>query len=112
MPYSRVSHNKGSMQKKVDFSCQQNEPNFKEVTSNLHVCTVHQQYQSTFLFFQLDAHRYKITEILKKLKFRQLLRHVSVHAGTINRKLFSALLKTTVMIQVLVFSDVVNVMAA
>jgi hypothetical protein len=25
------------------------------------------------LFFQLDAHRYKITEILKLLKFRQLL---------------------------------------
>ena len=35
----------------------------------LHVCTVHQQYQSTFLLFQTDAHNYKIIGILKQLKF-------------------------------------------
>ena len=57
---------------------------------NLHVCTVHQQYQSTFLLFQHDAHRYKITGILEQLKFRQLLRHVSFQAGTIIRELFRA----------------------
>ena len=35
----------------------------------LHVCTVHQQYQDTFSLFQTDAHNYKITGILKQLKF-------------------------------------------
>ena len=35
-----------------------------------------------------DAHNYKITGILKQLKFRRLLQHVSVHAGTIIRELF------------------------
>ena len=57
---------------------------------NLHVCTVHQQYQSTFLLFQTDAHNYKIIGILKQLKFRLSLRHVSVHARTIIRELFRA----------------------
>jgi hypothetical protein len=52
-----------------------------------------------FLFFQLDAHRYKITEILKQSKFWQLLRHVSVHAGTIIRELFRALLKLQLKLQ-------------
>jgi len=37
-----------------------------------------------------DAHNYKIIGILKQLKFRQLLRRVSVHAGTIIRELFRA----------------------
>jgi hypothetical protein len=37
-----------------------------------------------------DTHNYKITGMLKQLKFRQLLRHVSVHAGTIIRELFRA----------------------
>ena len=37
-----------------------------------------------------DAHNYKITGMLKQLKFPQLLRHVSVHAGTIIRELFRA----------------------
>ena len=37
-----------------------------------------------------DAHNYKITEMLKQLKFPQLIRHVSVHAGTIIRELFHA----------------------
>ena len=32
-----------------------------------------------------DAHNYKITGMLKQLKSRQLLRHVSVHAGNIIR---------------------------
>ena len=58
--------------------------------SYFHVCTVHQQYQSTFLLSQTDAHNYKIIGILKQLKFRLSLRHVSVHAGTIIRELFCA----------------------
>jgi len=33
-----------------------------------------------------DAHNYKITGILKQLKFPQLLQHVSVHSGTIIRE--------------------------
>jgi len=37
-----------------------------------------------------DAHYYKITGMLKHLKFRQLLRHVSVRAGTIIRELLRA----------------------
>ena len=37
-----------------------------------------------------DVHNYKITGMLKQLKFRQLPRHVSVHAGTIIRELFRA----------------------
>jgi hypothetical protein len=56
----------------------------------LHVSTVHQQYQSTFLLFQTDAQNYKIIGILKQLKFRLSLRNVSVHAGTIIRELFRA----------------------
>ena len=49
-------------------------------TNNLHVCTVHQQYQGTFLLFQTDVHNYKIIVMLKQLKFRLSLRHVSVQA--------------------------------
>ena len=63
---------------------------FKLVLIDLHVCTVHQQYQSTFLLLQTDAHNYKIIGILKQLKFRLSLRHVSVHAGTIIRELLRA----------------------
>ena len=37
-----------------------------------------------------DAHNYKNIGILKQLKFRQLLRHVSFHAGTIISELFRA----------------------
>jgi len=36
------------------------------------------------------AHNYKITGILKQLKFRLWFRHVSVHAGTIFRELSRA----------------------
>ena len=43
-----------------------------------------------FFIIPTDAHNYKIIEILKQLKFRLSLRHVSVHAGTIIRKLFRA----------------------
>ena len=57
---------------------------------NLHVCTVHQQYQGTFLLLQTDVHNYKIIGILQQLKFRLSLRHVSVHARTIIRELFRA----------------------
>jgi len=56
----------------------------------LHVCTVHQQYQSTFLLIQLMHTIIKSQKMLKQLKFPQLLRHVSVHSGTIIRELFQA----------------------
>ena len=42
----------------------------------------------TLFVVPTDAHNYKIIGILKQLKFRQLLRHVSVHLGTIIRELF------------------------
>ena len=48
------------------------------------------QDKGTLLFFQTDAHNYKIIGIVKQLKFRLSLRHVSVHPGTINRELFRA----------------------
>jgi len=48
-------------------------------------------YQDTILLFQTEAHNYKIIEIFKQLKFRLSLRHVSVHAGTIFRELYSTL---------------------
>ena len=35
---------------------------------NLHVCTVHQYYQKTFLIVPTDAHYYKIIELLKQFK--------------------------------------------
>ena len=57
---------------------------------SVHVCTVHQQYQYTILLLQTDANNYKILGILKQLKFRLSLRHVSVHAGTIFRELSRA----------------------
>jgi hypothetical protein len=44
----------------------------------------------TLSIISTDAHNYKITGMLKQLKFRQLLRHVSVHGGTIIRELFRA----------------------
>jgi hypothetical protein len=51
-----------------------------------------------FLLFHNDVHNYKITGILKQLKFWRSLRHVSVHAGTIIREPFLCLAKTTVMV--------------
>ena len=45
------------------------------------------------LLFPTDAHNYKIIGILKQVKFRLSLRHVSVHAGTIFRELSRAWLK-------------------
>jgi hypothetical protein len=60
------------------------------IVTCLHVCTVHQQYQGTFLLFQTDVHSYKIIGILKQLNLRLSLQHVSVHAGTIFRELFCA----------------------
>jgi len=44
----------------------------------------------TLFIVPTDARNYKIIGMLKRLKLRQLLRHVSVHAGTIIRELFSA----------------------
>ena len=43
-----------------------------------------------YFIFQTDAHNYKIIGILKQLKFRLSLRHVSVQAGTIFRELSRA----------------------
>jgi hypothetical protein len=51
-----------------------------------------------FLLFHNDAHNYKITGILKQLKFRPSLLHVSGHAWTIIREPFLCLAKTTVMV--------------
>jgi hypothetical protein len=51
-----------------------------------------------FLLFRNDAHNYKITGILKQLKFRRSLWHVSVHAGNITREPLLCLAKTTVMV--------------
>jgi hypothetical protein len=55
-------------------------------------------YLRHVLLFHNDAHNYKITGILKQLKFRRSLQHVSVHVGTIIREPFLCLTKTTVMI--------------
>jgi len=44
----------------------------------------------TLFIVPTDAHNYKIIGMLKQLKFRQLLRHVSAHVGTIIREPFSA----------------------
>jgi hypothetical protein len=41
--------------------------------------------------FHNDAHNHKITGILKQLKFRRSLRHVSVNAGTTIREPFFVL---------------------
>jgi len=43
-----------------------------------------------FFINPTEAHNYKITGMLRQLKFPQLLRHVSVHSGTIIRELFLA----------------------
>jgi hypothetical protein len=58
-----------------------------EQSSCLHCASM---VSKTPLIIPTDAHNYKIIGILKQLKFRQLLRHVSVHAGTIIRELFRA----------------------
>jgi hypothetical protein len=49
--------------------------------------------------FHNDALNYKITVILKQLKFRRSFRHISVHAGTIIREPLLCLAKTTVVVQ-------------
>ena len=43
-----------------------------------------------YFLLQIDAQNYKIIGILKQLKFRLSLRHVSVYAGTIFRELSRA----------------------
>ena len=46
--------------------------------------TMHSMVESKHFFINpTDAHNYKIIGMLKQLKFRLSLRHVSVHAGTI-----------------------------
>jgi hypothetical protein len=57
------------MSKRPDFAVQAPWHNSEHKQVNLHVCTVHQQYQGTFLLFQNDAQNYKIIGILKQLKF-------------------------------------------
>jgi hypothetical protein len=79
------------------------------VSSSLHRASTVSKH---FLLFHNDGHNYKITGILKQLKFQRSLRHVSVHAGTIIREPFLCLAKTTVWFYILVVYDVVNVMAA
>ena len=54
--------------------------------------------KTLFYYSKLMHNNYKIIGILKQLKFRLSLRHVSVHAGTIFRELSHALAKTTNMI--------------
>jgi len=49
--------------------------------------------EKALFIIRTDTHNYKITGMLKQLKFRPLLRHVSVHARTIIRELFRAWLK-------------------
>jgi hypothetical protein len=44
----------------------------------------------TLCIVPTDAHNYKIIGMLKRLKFRQLLQHVSVHVGIIIRELSGA----------------------
>jgi len=44
----------------------------------------------TLFVIPTDAHNYKIIGVLKQLKFPQLFRYVSVHAGAIIRELFRA----------------------
>jgi len=47
-------------------------------------------YTKALFIVPTDAHNYKVIGILKQLKFQQLLRHVSVHAGTTIKELFRA----------------------
>ena len=54
------------------------------------VCSNNLNFIKALFIIPTDAHNYKIIGMLKQLKFRQLLRHVSVHAGTIIRELFRA----------------------
>ena len=66
-------------------------PNSWSVTFTWKHRTIHAILTTKQFFINpTDAHYYKITGILKQLKFRQLLRHVSVHSGTIIRELFRA----------------------
>jgi hypothetical protein len=61
--------------------------------------------------FPTDAHNYKITGMLKQLKFQRPLRHVSVHTGTIIREPVLCLAKNYIYGSIVVY-DMVNVMAA
>jgi hypothetical protein len=58
------------------------------------------QYRAVkaLFIFHNDAHNHKITGILKQLKFRHSLQHVTVHAGTIIREPLLCLAKTTVVV--------------
>jgi hypothetical protein len=60
-----------------------------------------------------DAHYYKVVEKLKHLKLWHLLRHVSVHAGTIIREQSCAKLQLQMWFSIVfVGIDIISVMAA
>jgi hypothetical protein len=61
-----------------------------------------------FFIIPTDAHNYKLTGILKQLKFPQLLKHVSVQSGTIIKELFRAYLKLQLRFYMFVVNDVVQ----
>ena len=46
--------------------------------------------KTLFFINPTDTHNYEITGMLEQLKFPQLLRHVSVHSGTIIMELYRA----------------------
>jgi len=62
----------------------------KTVYSNIFFAVINIYRLDIILLLQTDAHNCKIIGILKQLKFRLSLRHVSVNAGTIIRELFRA----------------------
>ena len=60
--------------------------NFSKYSSCVHRAST----VSKHLFINpTDTHNYKITGMLKQLKFPQLLGHLPVHSGTIIRELFA-----------------------
>jgi hypothetical protein len=85
-------------------TCSQGAVLSTEISDDQHKClTIGKQPTLLFMFvpcinsikalfiFHNNAHNYKITGILKQLKFRRSLRHVSVHAGTIIKEPFFVL---------------------
>jgi hypothetical protein len=64
--------------------------NIMSVNDKSYRLTIRRNQGTFFYYCKLDAHDYKIIGILKQLKFRVSLQHVSVHAGTIIRELLRA----------------------
>jgi hypothetical protein len=69
-------------------------------------------FSKALFIIPTDAHNYKITGMLKQLKFQSSLRHVSVHTGNIIREPVLCLAKNYIYGSILVVYDVANVMAA